>query len=65
MSVPAEMRISDVILVLAYFGFEHARTNGSHYIFDNLKNDTIVIPVHKKKVTRIYLKYAKSVITKS
>lgn len=62
LSEPTEMRISEITNVLAYFGFQHVRTKGSHYIFDNSKNDTIVIPVHNGKVIRYYLKYIKSII---
>lgn len=65
MAEPAEMRIYEFVRVMEYFGFRHARTKGSHYIFDNSKNAIIVIPVHNNKVTKHYLKYAKSVIIKS
>lgn len=62
MASPSEMRIGEIIAVLAHFGYIHIRTNGSHYIFDKSGRDTIVIPVHNGKVGRYYLKYIKSVI---
>lgn len=55
LSQPTEMRLSEVKVVLAGYGYKWIRNHGSHYIFTKKNHGTIIIPVHKKKVAKRYL----------
>ena len=55
---PTEMRISEIVNLLAHYGFHLARIKGSHYIIES-QLKTFIIPVHNGKVTKPYLKKIK------
>ena len=59
---PTEMRIAEIQNILEYFGYNHTRTKGSHYIFTKANCDNITIAVHKNKIARIYIKIIKEQI---
>lgn len=60
-SDPIEMRIQDVIIILAQFGYKLNRIKGSHFQFNNGKR-LLTIPVHHGKVKKYYLREIKSII---
>lgn len=51
---PKDMRFEEVKTLLRNYGFENARTKGSHFLFTDNKS-VISIPVHNNTVKRIYL----------
>ena len=54
-SNPSEARISDLEKVLEYFGWKRVKIKGSHHIY--IKDENIItLPVHNKKVKRVYIK---------
>lgn len=54
---PPEARFSDVKRVLAGHGWFLARTEGSHHTFvKEGEEDIITVPVHNRKVGRVYIK---------
>lgn len=52
---PPEASFGDVRSLLAQFGWEQARTKGSHVTFTKAGENPIVVPVHKQEVGRRYL----------
>lgn len=52
---PPDASFEDVRSLLEQFGWEHARTEGSHVTFTKANEFPIVVPVHKRKVGRRYL----------
>lgn len=59
---PTEMRIGEVINIMAYFGYTLARIRGSHFQFTKPNTESMTIPVHAMKVKKYYLKKIKKII---
>lgn len=56
---PADATMQEVQTLLSYFGFELARTTGSHHIFEYDDGENfrqIVVPLHGRKVKKFYIK---------
>lgn len=62
LSEPTEMSFIKVASVLNYFGYELVNIDGSHHHFYRKGLGHIVIPIHKNKVKRFYLKKIKDII---
>ena len=62
MKEPLEMRLGEIMNILLHFGYEIDRIHGSHYIFVKPHCDTITLPVHKGKITKVYLKVVKELL---
>lgn len=58
LALPSTMRFSDVKTIVEAFGYTHhqPRSGGSYHIFRKPGSELISIPVHDKRVKRIYLK---------
>lgn len=52
---PPAVSFNDVRSLLKQFGWDHARTQGSHFTFTKEGEFPIVVPVHDRKVGRRYL----------
>lgn len=65
MAEPVEMRIEEVRNILAHFGYMADRIRGSHHIFTKKGCDTIIVPVHNKKLQKRYLKKIKATLNLS
>lgn len=62
---PADATMQEVQTLLGYFGFELARTSGSHYIFeydDGEKVSQMIVPLHGRKVKKFYVKRISQVL---
>ena len=56
---PAGATMQDVQTLLGRFGFTLARVSGSHHIFeydDGERFEQVVVPLHGRKVKKIYVK---------
>lgn len=62
MEEPNEMRLSQISNILLHFGYKLDRIHGSHYIFVKPGSESIILPVHKNKITKHYLKDLKELI---
>lgn len=54
--LPTSMKISEVINIMLYLGYNLRQIHGSHYIFTKPNAFTEAIPTHQGQVKRIYLK---------
>ena len=65
LSEPTEMRISEIINIMAFAGFKLIRIRGSHYQFKKDNKLLVTIPVHNSKIQKYYLKVIKRIIIDS
>jgi len=56
LSQPTEMRINEIVLILLHFGYRLVNIKGSHYHFKRQGKPFVIVPTHRKKVSRYYIK---------
>lgn len=54
---PGNVTISELIVILEYYGCKLIRIRGSHFIFQDSKGERYPVPVHNNKVKPYYIKY--------
>lgn len=59
---PTEMRLSEICNVLEYFGYKLVRIRGSHHHFKKTGRPLIILAVHGKNVTKLYIKQVSHII---
>jgi predicted RNA binding protein YcfA (HicA-like mRNA interferase family) len=59
---PVEMRIDEVATILLHFGYKLVKIRGSHFKFEKRNKPFILIPVHGKKVSKVYINDIRKVI---
>ena len=60
--IPRDVSFDEISRYLKHYGFSLDRINGSHHVFKNLEEMSIIIPVHNGRIKYYYVKKAVDLI---